>query len=85
MAKFNSSKIRNICLIGHGGDGKTSLAEAMLFLGKATERLGRTTEGNTICDFDPEEKKRGISVSTALANIEWNDVKINILDTPGYF
>lgn len=85
MAKFNSSKIRNICLIGHGGDGKTSLAEAMLFLGKATDRLGKTTDGNTICDFDPEEKKRGISVSTAVANIEWDDVKINILDTPGYF
>jgi len=85
MAVFESSKIRNICLMGHGGDGKTSLAEAMLFLAKATDRLGKTTEGNTVCDYDAEEKKRGISVSTALANIEWNDVKINILDTPGYF
>jgi len=85
MAKFNSSKIRNICLIGHGGDGKTSLAEAMLFLGKATDRLGKTTDGNTICDFDPEEKKRCISVLTSLANVEWNETKINILDTPGYF
>ncbi|HAN21437.1 MAG: elongation factor G [Clostridiales bacterium GWF2_36_10] len=85
MAKFSSSKIRNICLLGHGGDGKTSLAEAMLFLGKATDRLGKTTDGNTICDFDPEEKKRCISVSTSLANVEWNGVKINILDTPGYF
>lgn len=85
MAKFNSSKIRNICLIGHSGDGKTSLAEAMLYLGKVTDRLGKTTDGNTVCDFDPEEKKRGISISTAVANIEWNDTKINILDTPGYF
>lgn len=85
MAKFNSSKIRNICLIGHGGDGKTSLAEAMLFLGKATDRLGKITDGNTTCDFDPEEKKRCISISTSLANLEWNGAKINILDTPGYF
>jgi elongation factor G len=85
MAKFNSSNIRNICLVGHGGDGKTSLAEAMLYLGKATDRLGKTTDGNTICDFDPEEKKRCISVSTSLANVEWNGTKINILDTPGYF
>jgi len=85
MAKFNSSNIRNICLVGHGGDGKTSLAEAMLFLAKATDRLGKTSEGNTVCDFDPEEKKRGISVSSSLAHIEWNGTKINILDTPGYF
>ncbi|PKM62798.1 MAG: elongation factor G, partial [Firmicutes bacterium HGW-Firmicutes-21] len=85
MAKFSSSKIRNICLIGHGGDGKTSLAEAMLFLGKATDRLGKTTDGNTVCDFDPEEKKRCISVAASVANVEWNGTKINILDTPGYF
>lgn len=85
MAKFISSKIRNICLIGHSGDGKTSLAEAMLFLGKAVDRLGKITDGNTVCDFDPEEKKRCISVSTSLANVEWKGIKINILDTPGYF
>ena len=85
MAKFSSSNIRNICLIGHGGDGKTSLAEAMLFLAKVTDRLGKTTDGNTVCDFDPEEKKRCITVSASVANLEWKNTKINILDTPGYF
>ena len=57
MAVFESSKIRNICLMGHGGDGKTSLAEAMLFLAKATDRLGKTTEGNTVCDYDAEGER----------------------------
>jgi len=85
MALYESNKIRNICLMGHGGDGKTSLAEAMLFLSKATDRLGKTSDGNTVCDFDAEEKKRTISISTALANIEWNGCKINILDIPGFF
>ncbi len=85
MAKFSSNKIRNICLIGHGGDGKTSLAEAMLYLGKATDRLGRVPDGNTVSDFDPDEKKRGTSISASLSNVEWGGVKINILDTPGYF
>lgn len=85
MAKFQSSQIRNICLLGHGGDGKTSLNEAMLYLAKATDRLGKTADGNTVSDFDPEEISRGISISTSLSNLEWNKTKINILDTPGYF
>ena len=85
MAKFQSSQIRNICLLGHGGDGKTSLNEAMLYLAKATDRLGKTADGNTVSDFDPEEISRGISISTTLSNLEWNKTKINILDTPGYF
>ncbi len=85
MAKITSSQIRNIALIGHGGDGKTSLAEAMLYLAKATDRLGKPADGNTVCDFDPEEKKRTISVSTSVANFMWNNKKINILDAPGYF
>ena len=55
MAKFSSSQIRNICLVGHSGDGKTSFAEAMLYLAKVTDRLGKPSEGNTVCDFDPEE------------------------------
>ncbi|HBL83702.1 MAG: elongation factor G [Clostridiales bacterium GWF2_38_85] len=85
MAKYQTGQIRNIALIGHGGDGKTSLAEAMLFLSKGTDRLGKPSEGNTVCDFDPEEKKRTISISAALATVEWNNVKINLLDTPGFF
>ncbi len=85
MAKYSSSQIRNICLVGHSGDGKTSFAEAMLHLAKVTDRLGSTSEGNTVCDFDPEEIKRGYSISTTLAQFEWNGIKINLLDTPGMF
>ena len=85
MAKFTSSQIRNICLVGHSGDGKTSFAEAMLYLAKVTDRLGKPSEGNTVCDFDPEEIKRGYSISTSLASLEWNGKKINILDAPGMF
>ncbi len=85
MANFSSSQIRNICLVGHSGDGKTSFAEAMLYLAKVTDRLGNTSEGNTVCDFDPEEIKRGYSISTSLASLEWKGAKINILDAPGMF
>ena len=85
MPAYEPKNIRNVCLIGHGGDGKTSLAEAMLYLAKATDRLGKTTDGNTVCDYDAEEKKRAISISTSLASMEWNGCKINLLDTPGYF
>ena len=85
MAKFSSDAIRNICLLGHGGDGKTSIAEAMLYLAKATDRLGKIADGNTVCDFDPEEIKRGFSLSASLAHFEWKGKKINLLDTPGYF
>lgn len=77
--------IRNISLIGHSGSGKTSLAEAMLYNSGATDRLGKVDEGNTLCDFDPEEIKRKISISTSIAPCEWKDFKINALDTPGYF
>ncbi|MBR6776510.1 MAG: GTP-binding protein, partial [Clostridia bacterium] len=85
MAKYTSDKIRNICLLGHGGDGKTSLAESMLYLSKVTDRLGKTVDGNTVMDFDPEEIRRTISVSASLANFEWNCAKINLVDTPGTF
>ncbi len=85
MAIFKSNQIRNVALIGHGGDGKTALAEAMLYLAKATDRLGKSADGNTVCDYDPEEIKRSISISASLANFEWKNTKINILDTPGYF
>ena len=85
MAKFTSSQIRNICLVGHSGDGKTSFAEAMLYLAKVTDRLGKTSDGNTVCDFDPEEIKRGYSISASIASLEWEGKKINILDAPGMF
>ena len=84
MNKFTTAQIRNVCLLGHGGSGKTSLAEAMLYLTKGTDRLGKTPEGNTVCDFDQEEIKRGFSVSSAIAPVYWKDIKINVLDTPGY-
>ncbi|HEY5579350.1 MAG TPA: elongation factor G, partial [Acidimicrobiia bacterium] len=77
-------RIRNVALVGHGGSGKTSLAEALLFASGATTRLGRVEDGSTIMDFEPEEIDRGISLGLALASIGWRDRKINIIDTPGY-
>ena len=84
MKTYPTENIRNVVLVGHGGAGKTSLAEALLFKSGAITRVGKTTEGNTTTDFDEEEIRRGISISTALAPIEWNGHKINILDAPGY-
>ncbi|MCL2752126.1 MAG: elongation factor G [Firmicutes bacterium] len=78
-------KIRNVALIGHGGEGKTSLAEAMLFLVKATDRQGKVQDGNTVMDFEPEEIARKASISLAVANFEWEGVKINLIDVPGFF
>ncbi len=85
MKAYSTKDIRNVVVAGHGGRGKTTLAEAMLYIAGATDRLGRVTEGNTVTDFDAEEKKRHFSVSTAVAPLEWNNVKINLLDTPGKF
>lgn len=85
MKQYSAKDIRNVAFTGHSGAGKTSLAEAMLFLSKATDRLGRIADGNTVCDFDAEEIKREASVSMAVAPFEWNNTKINILDTPGLF
>ena len=84
MKSYPTEKIRNIVLVGHGGSGKTSLAEALLFRSGAITRMGKITEGNTVCDFDEEEIRKGISVSTALAPVEWDGHKINVLDAPGY-
>lgn len=82
---YAADKIRNICLLGHGGDGKTSLAESMLFLAKGTDRLGKISDGNTVCDFDAEEIRRQFSISATLAPVEYNGNKLNIIDTPGFF
>ena len=84
MAELSTKTIRNICLLGHGGSGKTSVAEAMLYCAGETERMGSTNDGNTVLDFDGEEKKRKYSVSLATASLMWKDIKINILDAPGF-
>ncbi|NMB40336.1 MAG: elongation factor G [Firmicutes bacterium] len=85
MKDFGTEQIRNVALISHGGAGKTSLAEAMLYTSGAIKRLGKVDSGNTITDFDPDEIKRQITISTSLAPLEWNEVKVNLLDTPGFF
>ena len=85
MKVYTTDKIRNVVLLGHGGCGKTSLAESMAYLGGLTSRMGRVEDGNTVSDYGKEEQKRKFSISTSLIPIEWEDTKINILDTPGYF
>lgn len=84
MAEFNTKAIRNICLLGHGGSGKTTLAEAMLFCAGATDRMGKIADRNTVCDFDPEEARRGFSLNLSVASFTWKSVKINVIDTPGF-
>ena len=85
MKVYRTDEIRNVVLLGHGGSGKTSLAEAMAYVSGATSRMGKIADGNTISDFDKEEQKREFSISTSLVPIEWEKAKINILETPGYF
>ena len=85
MNVYTTDRIRNVVLLGHGGSGKTSLVEAMAYLSGATTRMGKVTDGNTISDFDKEEIKRQFSIQTSVVPILWEDTKINILDTPGYF
>lgn len=84
MQTFPTTRIRNVALVGHGGAGKTSLAEALLFTSGAITRPGRVDDGSTVCDFDPEETKRSMSVSLAVAPVVFDDHKINVIDTPGY-
>ncbi len=85
MNVYTTDKIRNVVLLGHGGCGKTSLAEAMAYLGGLTSRMGKVSDGNTVSDYGKEEQKRQISISTSVIPIEWEGVKINLLDTPGFF
>ena len=85
MKQYDALKIKNIALAGHAGSGKTSLAEALLFKAGMTDRLGKVAEGNTVCDFDTEEIKRKSSLNTSLAYFEYDDLKVNIIDTPGLF
>ncbi len=85
MKLYETSKIKNFCLLGHGNSGKTSLAEAILNTAGSIERMGKTQDGNTVMDFDPEEIKRKFSISAAVATCDWNGTKFNIIDTPGFF
>ncbi len=84
MKDYSAEKIRNIALIGHGSSGKTSLASSFLFNAGVTSRLTKVEKGNTITDYDPEEIERNISINSALCHFEWDDHKINIIDSPGY-
>ena len=85
LKSYSAKDIRNIALVGHAGSGKTSLAEAAYFLSGKSDRLGKVADGTAVCDFDPEEIKRGASVSTAILPVEWKNIKINLIDTPGLF
>lgn len=84
MAKFITNNIRNICMTGHSGSGKTSTVEAMLFGSHAIERMGKVSDGNTVSDYDSEEIKRKISIGLSVENLIWKDIKINLIDTPGF-
>ncbi len=85
MKEYTAKEIRNIGIFGHGGEGKTSLTEAMLFNAGLLERLGKVESGTTTTDFDPEEIKRSISINAALAPYEWKNTKVNVIDAPGFF
>ena len=85
MASYQTKDIRNIALMGHGSEGKTTLMEALLFAAGAIDRQGRVEDGNTVTDYDAEEIKRKISISAAIAPIDWNQKMLNVIDVPGYF
>ena len=82
---YTANAIRNICLLGHSGSGKSALAESLLYMTGAILRMGKNADGNTVSDYDPEETRRNISISTSVIPLEYNNVKINVLDTPGAF
>jgi elongation factor G len=85
MKTYNADKIRNVALLGHSSCGKTTITEALLLNTKVTNRMGKVEDGNTVSDFDKEEKERQVSIGTSVIPIEYKDTKINFLDTPGYF
>ncbi|MDD5954935.1 MAG: elongation factor G, partial [Firmicutes bacterium] len=82
---YTANAIRNICLLGHSGSGKTALAESLLYMTGAIDRIGKNADGNTVCDYDPEEIRRHVSISAAVVPLEYKNIKINLLDTPGGF
>ena len=85
MKQYRSNQIKNVAVAGHGGSGKTTLVEALLYSTGASDRLGTVAGGNTVCDYDPEEIKRKASISLAVAPYEYRDIKVNLLDCPGLF
>ena len=84
MRHYAPEHIRNVAVVAHGGAGKTTLVEAMLFTAGVTTRMGRVEDGNTVSDFDPDEARRTMSISSSVAPLEWKETKINLIDTPGY-
>ena len=84
MKEYTANQIRNIGIFGHGGEGKTTLTEAMLFNAGLLDRMGRVEDGSTTTDYDPEETRRTISIGAAIAPYEWNGTKVNIIDAPGF-
>ena len=85
MNIYETKQIRNVVVLGHGGCGKTTMVEAMAYVTGVTNRMGKVSDGNTISDFDKEEIKRLFSIGTSIVPVEWEGIKINLLDTPGYF
>lgn len=85
MKEYKTRNLRNVGVVGHSGAGKTTLTEAILYYTKTIDRFGKVEEGTTISDYDAEERKRKISISTSVVNCEWDNIKINLVDTPGYF
>ena len=85
MKQFDISNIKSIALLGHGSSGKTTLADAMLYVAGMTDRIGSTADATTVMDFDAEEKQRKVSISTSVYQFEYKDKKINLLDAPGLF
>ena len=85
MKKYKTEQIRNFVFLGHGGCGKTMLAEALLFSAKAIDRFGKVDDGTSTMDHDPEEVKRKISIATSIAPLEYKEHKVNLIDTPGFF
>ena len=82
---YTANSIRNVCLLGHSGSGKSALTESLLYMTGVIDRIGKNADGNTVCDFDPEEIRRNISISTALVPLDYKNCRINLLDTPGGF
>ena len=82
---YTANSIRNVCLLGHSGSGKTALAESLLYMTGVIDRIGKNADGNTVCDYDPEEIRRNISISSALVPLDYKGARINLLDTPGGF
>ena len=82
---YTANSIRNVCLLGHSGSGKTALAESLLYMTGVIDRIGKNADGNTVCDYDPEEIRRNISISSALVPLDYKGTRINLLDTPGGF